>query len=170
MSTEEAAVEPQEAKPQDGHNLTPDWVREDPEAAYNALKSTREEAAAHRVRAKEAAEALEAFKVQAERSKLDEVGRLKAELDDATKRYQALEESLTTERYKTQLAGRVASVDDALKLLDETFIRNGQVDVDAFLDAKPFLAAKPAASIKNMNSGAKPSNDMNALLRRAAGR
>jgi len=147
----------------------PEWVN--PETAYEEIRKAREEAKTHRLKAKELADAMEAAKTEAERSKLDEVGRLKAELDDWQKKYTGLESSLTTERYKSQLAGRVQSVDDALKLLDDEYVKDGQIDVARFLEAKPYLAAQAAKpTVKNLNPGTKPASDMNTLIRSAAGR
>jgi predicted phage-related endonuclease len=169
--TDDVAVEPQEApteQPQDGQpDLTPDWVRDSPDDAYKLLKSTREEAAAHRVKAREAAEALDALRKQAEREKLDEVGRLKADLDEWQDKYQQLEANLTTERYRSQLAGHVANIDDAVKLLDEKYIRDGTVDVKAFLEAKPYLAAKATSAVRNMNPPARTGGSVDDMIRSA---
>ena len=149
---------------------TPEWVRESPEDAYKALQAAREEAKNHRLKAKELAEAMHAAKTEAERAKLDEVGRLKAELEDWQKKYTGLETNLTTERYKSQLAGRVQSVDDALKLLDDEFVKDGQIDVTKFLEAKPYLAAQaPKPTVKNLNPATRTAVDMNTLIRGKAG-
>lgn len=147
----------------------PDWVN--PETAYAEIRKAREEAKTYRLKANELAEAMEAAKTEAERAKLDEVGRLKAELEDWQKKHTTLTTQLTTERYKSQLAGRVQNVDDALKLLDDEFVKDGNIDVSRFLEAKPYLAAQEAkAKVKNLNPGTKPASSMNDIIRQAAGR
>lgn len=129
----------------------PEWVN--PETAYREITKAREEAKQSRLKAKELTEAIEAQQREAERAKLDEVGRLKAELGEWQQKYGTLEQTVSIERRRAQLAAHVEHVDDALKLLDDDFMdENGNVLVEKFLAAKPFLARQQQrAAVRNMN-------------------
>ena len=146
----------------------PEWVN--PETAYREISKAREEAKQSRLKAKELAERIEAQQREAERAKLDEVGRLKAELDDWQQKYGSLEQTVVTERKRAQLAAHVEHVDDALKLLDDDFVDpDGNVMVEKFLAAKPFLARQAQrAPVRNMNPPAREGgNGMDSFIRAA---
>jgi len=148
----------------------PAWVREKPDDAYRQLVEARREAAANRVKAKELAETIEANQREAERAKLDEVGRLKAELEDWQTKFTTMEQTVQVERRRSALAPHVEHVDDAIKLLDDAFIDGeGNVDVQKFLAAKPFLVRQQQrASVKNMNPPLREGgNGMDAFIRSA---
>ena len=147
----------------------PAWVREKPDDAYRQLVEARREAAANRVKAKELSETIEANKREAERAKLDEVGRLKAEVEDWRTKYTTMEQTVQVERKRAQLAPHVEHVDDALKLLDDNFLTpDGSVDVTKFLAAKPFLQRQQQrASVKNMNPPARSGGGMDDFIRSA---
>jgi hypothetical protein len=166
----DAPVNDTPADDQDG--VTPEWITANPTDAYKALRATREEAKQHRLRAKELADALDATRKAAEREKLDEVSRLKADLEEWQGKYTSLEHSLRTERIKAQLAPHVENVDDAIKVLTDDYVsKDGTVDVERFKTDKPYMAKRSQpASVKNLNAGAQPATSMNDLIRRAAGR
>lgn len=106
------------------------------------VKKLRKENASYRTKAKQLEEAAEKARVEAERSKLDEVERLKAEKADAEKAAaEARAEALRT-RHLVALAGKVAGdPEDALLIAERAgLVTDEGVDVDALLKAKPFLA------------------------------
>jgi hypothetical protein len=165
----DALVNDAPADEQDG--VTPEWITANPTDAYKALRATREEAKQHRLRAKELADALDATRKAAEREKLDEVGRLKADLEEWQGKYTSLEQSLRTERLRAQLAPHVENVDDALKLLTDEYVTDDTIDLERFKADKPYLSKRsPVASVKNLNAAASPATSMNDIIRRAAGR
>ena len=106
------------------------------------VEKLRKENATYRNKAKAAQEAAEKAKTDAERSKLDEVERLKAEKADADKRLADLEQKATAAERRAALTGKVADPVAALKLLDpEAHLDgDGNVNTDALLKSYPFLA------------------------------
>jgi len=110
------------------------------------VEKLRRENAAYRTKAKEAQEAAEAAKLAAEREKLDEVERLKAEKADLEKAAAEAAAKATAAERRAALTGKVADPSAALKLLDESEHLNedGTVNTDALLQSYPFLAPAPA--------------------------
>lgn len=106
------------------------------------VEKLRKENATYRTKAKAAEEAAEKARLDAERQKLDEVERLKAEKADAEKRAAELEAKATAAERRAALTGRVADPIAALKLLDESehLGDDGSVNVDKLLESYPFLA------------------------------
>lgn len=118
------------------------------------VEKLRKEAATYRERAKAAQDAADAQKKAAERSKLDEVERLKAEITDRDAALaQAKQEALAARRLAT-LTGKVADPNAALKLLEDAHVQeDGSINLDAFLQAYPFLSPKTGpASINPTNA------------------
>lgn len=106
------------------------------------VEKLRKENASYRTKAKQLEEAAEKARVEAERSKLDEVERLKAEKSDAEKAAaEARAEALRT-RHLVALAGKVAGdPEDALLIAERAgLVTDEGVDVEALLKAKPYLA------------------------------
>ena len=81
----------------------------------------------------------------AERAKLDESERLKAELEDARKRASEIEERAVNAERRAALTGKVADPIAALKLLDadKHLTEEGDVNPDALLADYPFLKPTP---------------------------
>lgn len=99
-------------------------------------------------------QALDEAKAEQERANMSEAERIKAEKDQADKRIAELEERVRQSRIREQLAGKVVNLDDAVRVLDDSFINEdtGEVDVNAFLDSKPyFRAATPGGHAKPGN-------------------
>lgn len=87
------------------------------------------------------------------REGMDEVERIKAEKADADARAEKLQAENRRLLLRTQLAGKVVDLDDAVAVLTPDFIDDDdRVDVDAF------LAAKPHMSVQSVNSKAAPGN------------
>lgn len=109
------------------------------------VERLRKENANYRTKAKQAEEAAAKAKIDAERQKLDEVERLKAEKADSDKRLAEIETRAVNAERKAALTGRVADPTAALKLLDpDKHLTDGEVNVDALLATYPFLAPAPA--------------------------
>ena len=106
------------------------------------VEKLRKENATYRTKAKQAEEAAEAARLAAEREKLDEVERLKAEKADAEKAAAEARAEATRTKHLVSLAGKVAGdPEDALLLAERAgLVTDEGVDVDALLKAKPFLA------------------------------
>lgn len=106
------------------------------------VEKLRKENATYRTKAKAAEEAAAKARLDAERQKLDEVERLKAEKADADKRVAELEAKATAAERRAALTGKVADPTAALKLLDpeQHLTEDGSVNVDALLETYPFLA------------------------------
>lgn len=114
------------------------------------VEKLRAENARYRTRAKEAQEAAEAAKIAAERAKLDEVERLKAELADRDKAIEEAQAARLNAERQAALTGKVADATAALKLLDpdKHLTDDGLVDTDALLADYPFLAPnKPPSTV-----------------------
>lgn len=122
---------------------TPNTEQETFDREY--VEKLRRENAAYRTKAKEAQEAAEAAKLAAEREKLDEVERLKAEKADLERAAAEAKATATAAERKAALTGKVADPAAALKLLDESQHLNedGTVNTDALLQSFPFLAPVP---------------------------
>lgn len=105
------------------------------------VEKLRKENASYRTKAKEAQEAAEKAKTDAERAKLDDIERLKAEKADIEKRAAEAEARAVAAERRAALTGKVADPQAALKLLEDTHLDDdGQVNVEALLEAYPFLA------------------------------
>ena len=109
------------------------------------VEKLRKENASYRTKAKEAQEAAEKAKTDAERAKLDDIERLKAEKADAEKRAAEIEARAIAAERRAALTGKVADPQAALKLLDESehLGDDGSVNVDKLLESYPFLAPAP---------------------------
>lgn len=129
------------------------------------VEKLRRENASYRQRAKEAQEAAEAAKLAAEREKLDEVERLKAEKADLEKAAAEAAAKATAAERRAALTGKVADPVAALKLLDETQHLNedGSVNTDALLKTYPFLAVTPAGPTPVAGAGGTLSNKASQL-------
>lgn len=84
-------------------------------------------------------QAAEEAKREQERANMSEAERIKAEKEQADQRIAELEQRVRESRIREQLAGKVVNVDDAVRVLDPSFLDDDtlEVDVDAFLQAKP---------------------------------
>ena len=110
------------------------------------VEKLRKENASYRQKAKKAEEAAEAARLSAEREKLDEVERLKAEKADAEKRAAEIEaRAVAAERKAALTKAKVVDEDAALKLLDPErhLTDDGSVNADALFADYPFLRATP---------------------------
>lgn len=76
-----------------------------------------------------------------ERANMDEVERIKAELEDERKAKADLEARATRAERKASLVGKVADAEAALKLVDpdQHLNEDGAVDHEALLETYPFL-------------------------------
>lgn len=114
------------------------------------VEKLRAENAKYRTRAKEAQDAAEAAKLAAEREKLDEVERLKAEKADAEQALEVERTARTNAERMASLTGKVADPAAALKLLDteKHLNEDGTVNTEALLTDYAFLAPnqKPAGT------------------------
>src|SRR5690554_6065961 len=110
------------------------------------VEKLRKENATYRTKAKAAEEAAEKARLDAERQKLDEVERLKAEKADAEKRAAEIEARAIAAERRATLTGKVADPTAALKLLDEEthLDAEGNINLDALLKDYPFLAPTPS--------------------------
>lgn len=108
------------------------------------VEKLRRENASYRQRAKEAQEAAEAAKLAAEREKLDEVERLKAEKADLEKAAAEAKALAIAAERRASLTGRVVDIDLAMAVADKYVTEDGTLDVDALLTAHPALKAAPA--------------------------
>lgn len=116
--------------------------------ALEALRKTRQEAAAARVKRKE----IEEEKVKLESSLQEYVSKLEGfkDYEEIKSGYEKLREENKTLKLKTQLTGKVVDVDKAIKLIDDSYMSGeGQLDVDKFLSENQFLALKNENTIKN---------------------
>lgn len=122
------------------------------------VEKLRRENATYRTKAKQAAEEAEAARKAAEREKLDEVERLKAEKADAEKAAAEARAEATRTRHLVNLAGKVAGdPEDALLLAERAgLVTEDGVDVDALLKAKPFLAPKSESGVNIPGARSKP--------------
>lgn len=112
------------------------------------VEKLRKENAAYRTRAKEASEAAERIKLEAERAKLDEVERLKAEKADAEKAAQEARAEAARARHLMTLAGKVVDPEDALAIAERAgLVTDDGVNVDELLKAKPYLAPPQAHGV-----------------------
>ena len=77
-----------------------------------------------------------------ERARMDEAERLKAELQDRDEAIAEYEAQVRHERTLRTLSGKVVDPEDALAIAEraELVDEDGNVDVDALLKAKPYLA------------------------------
>jgi hypothetical protein len=116
--------------------------------ALDALRKTRQEAAAARVKRKE----IEEEKVKLESTVKDFQSKFDGlkDYEEIKSSYERLKEENKTLKLKTQLTGKVIDVDKAIKLIDDSYLSGeGQLDVDKFLAENQFLAVKQENSIKN---------------------
>lgn len=98
----------------------------------------------------------EAERTQAEeRARMDEAERLKAELADRDKAISEAQAQTKRERVLRTLSGKVVDPEDALAIAEraELIDEDGQVDVDALLQAKPYLAPQPAGPTPTTGAG-----------------
>lgn len=118
-------------------------------------------------------------KVQiAERAKMDEADRIKAEKEDLEKKVAELETAKTEATQRAQLAGKVADVDYALfkaRQNSEKYVdSDGNVKVDALLKDVESLNPQPTPRTgpapTTAGGGNARSVDMNNFIRRKAGR
>lgn len=107
--------------------------------ALSALKEARAEAAANRIKAREAREQLDAAKLAAERAQLGETERLQAELQDAKAAILAAESARVAAETRATLAGKVSDVDLAMSVAANHQRDDGTLDIAALLEAHPAL-------------------------------
>ena len=120
----------------------------------------------------------EAVKQAEERAKLGDVERLQAERDELAKKLEHLEAERQEALLKVQLAGKVTDIDYALfkarQNPDKYVGEDGKVNVDALLKDHPSLKAqpdpKPGPAPTTAGGGGVKGFDMNAAIRKAAGR
>lgn len=120
----------------------------------------------------------EAVKKAEERAKLGDVERLQAERDELAKKLEHLEAERQEALLKVQLAGKVTDVDYALfkarQNPDKYVGEDGKLDIDALLKDHPSLKAqpdpKPGPAPTTAGGGGARGFDMNAAIRKAAGR
>lgn len=154
-----AEVEPEELnealEDAEGKEVSPEEDAEprtqlDGEAARRELDKVRKEAAKYRTRLNAYKAEMEEKEKAAERAKLSEIERVKAEKEDLTKEFDALKQQLHQSNLKTKLVGRVVDPDVAILLLekhgDEFLDADGEPDVDFFLQEYPYMAQVQAAS------------------------
>lgn len=112
------------------------------------VEKLRKENATYRTKAKQAQEAAEKARIEAERQKLDEVERLKAEKADAEKAAQEARAEAARARHLIALAGKVVDPEDALAIAERAgLVTEDGVDVEALLKAKPYLAPPTQAGV-----------------------
>jgi hypothetical protein len=138
----QATNEPTETpEPQEGNgtNLTLD-------EAVAALKAANNEAAKYRIKAREAREATEKAKQEAERAKLDDLERVQLEKADLEKQLEAERDKAQRALRKSELVGKAADADAALRLLDadKHINEDGSINQEAFFTDYPFMKAGPA--------------------------
>lgn len=120
----------------------------------------------------------EAVKQAEERAKLGDAERLQAERDELAKKLEQLEAERQEALLKVQLAGKVTDIDYALfkarQNPDKYVGEDGTVDIDALLKDHPSLKAqpdpKPGPAPTTAGGGGVKGFDMNAAIRKAAGR
>lgn len=120
----------------------------------------------------------EAVKKAEERAKLGDVERLQAERDELAKKLEQLEAERQEALLKVQLAGKVTDIDYALfkarQNPDKYVGEDGKLDIDALLKDHPSLKAqpdpKPGPAPTTAGGGGARGFDMNAAIRKAAGR
>lgn len=120
----------------------------------------------------------EAVKKAEERAKLGDAERLQAERDELAKKLEHLEAERQEALLKVQLAGKVTDVDYALfkaRQDPDKFVgEDGKVNIDALLKDFPSLKAqpdpKPGPAPTTAGGGGARAVDMNAAIRKAAGR
>jgi len=96
-----------------------------------------------RARKATAREVEERLKAERERAGMDEAERVKAEMADREKDLTALRDENRRLKIANQLAGKVVNVDDAVRLIDDDLIDDdGVLDVNAFLESRPYLRAE----------------------------
>jgi hypothetical protein len=95
-----------------------------------------------RARKATAREVEERLKAERERAGMDEAERVKAEMADREKDLTALRDENRRLKIANQLAGKVVNVDDAVRLIDDDLIDDdGVLDVNTFLESRPYLRA-----------------------------
>ena len=119
----------------------------------------------------------EAVKQAEERAKLGDAERLQAERDELAKKLEHLEAERQEALLKVQLAGKVTDVDYALfkvRQAGDKHLTDDGVDVAALLKDFPSLKAqpdpKPGPAPTTAGGGGAKGFDMNAAIRKAAGR
>lgn len=120
----------------------------------------------------------DAVKQAEERAKLSDAERLQAERDELAKKLEQLEAERHEALLKVQLAGKVTDVDYALFKVrqagDKYVGEDGTVNLDALLKDHPSLKAqpdpKPGPAPTTAGGGGARGFDMNAAIRKAAGR
>lgn len=120
----------------------------------------------------------EAVKKAEERAKLGDAERLQAERDELAKKLEHLEAERQEALLKVQLAGKVTDIDYALFKArqdpDKYVGEDGKVNIDALLKDFPSLKAqpdpKPGPAPTTAGGGGARAVDMNAAIRKAAGR
>lgn len=111
------------------------------DGAIDEIRKLRKEAAEYRVKAKE----LQTTTVQLEE-------KLKASESTYSEKTSSYETELRNLKLQLQLSDKVIDAAKALKLVEEKHLKDGQLDVDAFLEENPFLA-KQKASVPPLNTG-----------------
>lgn len=120
----------------------------------------------------------DAVKQAEERAKLGDAERLQAERDELAKKLEHLEAERQEALLKVQLAGKVTDIDYALFKArqdpDKYVGEDGKVNLDALLKDHPSLKAqpdpKPGPAPTTAGGGGARAVDMNAAIRKAAGR
>ena len=147
MTDHDPAPEATATTPTQEEGTTPTLSHAD---ALAALEAARKEAASYRTKLKAAQDATTAAQTAAERAKLDEIERIKAERADAESKAAAAEARATAAERRATLTGKVADPTAALKLLDEA----KHVNEDGTVDPEKLLADYPVL---------KPTNGLTAI-------
>ena len=141
-------------------NATPDAQTDGGQETFDAayVQKLRQEAAANRIKAKEAQEALAAAKIAAERAKLDEVDRLKAEFGDLQAQLEKERAAARLAGVRADLTGHVADASAAMKLFDAErhTTDDGSTNVQAFLTDYPFMQQTVRATVNPSNPAGSP--------------
>lgn len=119
------------------------------------VEKLRAENAKRRKEAQTLKEQLEEKDKAAERAKLDEVERMKAEKADLEEKLTQAQQQSQRAEWKASLAGKVANADAALKLLDEErhVDDDGNILVDKLLEDYDFLAPKQEGPTPTTGAG-----------------
>lgn len=102
-------------------------------------------------------EAMKEADEKAKREKMDEAERLKADVTDREQKIADLEARMRQSRIREQLAGKVVNLDDAVAVMDDTFVdEDGKVNVEGFLESRPYFRVQQQKAGTTANPGNPP--------------
>ena len=128
----------QDTEQQESQQSTETKSTLDAESALKELEKTRREAAKYRTKLRDLEATVEKERTEAERAKLDESERLKAEKADVEKRLQEREQALAEASMALELQGKVSNPKAVIRLLeDKHFDADGNPDLDVFFNDYP---------------------------------